>query len=245
MDDLSEEEITKFVNNVLLEKEITNYLGLAENDILENIYNRFSKILIGTDLNEIFQDLKKDIVSRKTSLTLKELHTVTKNCKKCNISSSAELPKWNVENPDIVVVVESPNMTQESISLMVDSFKLAGIQSQQLCLTYVNRCPVPRKYEQQEVTNCFPYLHSEIQILNPKIILCLGALPSSILFGTPLKIKDIRGSIKWLGYWPTLTTYSPMYVAKSNELNNSNILEQFNQDISFVKSFIFKKSKND
>lgn len=245
MDELSEEEISSFVESVLSGKEShpfsNNYIGLAESDLLEIVHNKLSKRFIESQVNDIFQEARKDIVSRKISTNLKELHTVTRNCNKCKISSQAELPKWNTDNPDIVVVIDSPNLPQESIGIMVESFKISGIQSQQLCLTYVNRCPVPRKYEEQEILNCASFLHSEIQILNPKLILCLGLLPSSVLFGVQNKLKDIRGHVRWLGYWPIITTYSPMYVSKSISLENENILDQFHQDIKLAKTFISKK----
>lgn len=245
MEELSEEEISAFVESVLSNKQphpfANNYIGLGESDLLEIVHNKLSKRFIESQVNDIFQEARKDIVSRKISLTLKELHTVTRNCNKCKISSTAELPKWNTENPDVVVVIDSPNLPQEAVSIMVDAFKVAGIQSQQLCLTYVNRCPVSRKYEETEIFNCSSYLHSEIQIMNPKLILCLGLLPSSVLFGVQNKLKDIRGDVRWLGYWPIITTYSPMYVSKSISLDNKSILDQFHQDIKLAKTFISKK----
>lgn len=220
------------------------YLGLAETDLLEFLYERLSKRFVGSYLEDIFQEARVDILSRKVSLNLNELHTVTKNCKKCNIDTPAELPKWNVENPDIVVVVESPSLSSEAVNLMVTAFKKTGLSSDQLCLTYVNRCPVKRKYENSEVINCAPYLHSEIQLLNPKLVVCLGNLPTSVLFGTDSRIKDIRGQITWLGYWPILSTYSPLYVLKQLSLDSSSYaVEHFQNDIIQAYNFVSKKPK--
>lgn len=219
------------------------HLGLAESDLLQNVYERLTKRFTETYLNDIFQEVRIDILSRKLSTSLKDVHTVTRNCKKCNIPSVAELPKWNVENPDIVVVVESPSISQEAIDIMVNTFKKVGLSSQQLCLTYVNRCPVKRKYENSEILNCSPYLHTEIQLLNPRLIVCLGVLPSTVLFGTPLKLKDVRGEIRWLGYWPVLMTYSPQYVIKSLEVESNFVIEQFETDILQAFNFVNKPSK--
>lgn len=249
MEEFDEKQIQQLIEEALsenLSQQPKPHLGLGETDLLEIIFNRLSKKIIESDLADLFCDIRTDLVSRKISLDLKELHSVTKNCKKCNIDSSAELPKWNVENPDVLVIVESPNMTTESVNLMVNSFKNVGFSSQNLCLTYVNRCPVKRKYENKEIINCSPYLHTEIQLLNPKLIVCLGGLPSSILFGTELKIKNIHGRIQWLGYWPILTTYSPMYVLKSNSLDQAtSINEQFNNDILQAFNFVYKKKATD
>lgn len=251
MEEFDEQELQNLINEALSEKThqhpfSNSYLGLAETNLLEILYERLSKRFINSDLDDIFQEARTDILSRKIPLTLTELHTVTKNCKKCNISAPAELPKWNVENPDIVVVVESPSLPQEAVSLMVSAFKKAGLNSNQLCLTYVNRCPVKRKYESKEIINCSTYLHSEIQILNPKLVVCLGGLASSVLFGTETKIKDVRGEIMWLGYWPILSTYSPMYVLKQNSIDESNSsVDHFQNDILQAYNFISKSGRKE
>lgn len=246
MTEFSEEELSQLIDEALNESKSAHpfggsatYLGLAETDLLSNLHERLSKRFIGTYVNDIFQELRGDLLSRKIPTSLKDLHTITKNCRKCTIDSHAELPKWNVESCDIAIVVEAPSLSSEAISLMVDSFKKAGFNSSQMCLTYVNRCPVKRKYENKEIINCSPYLHLELQLLNPKLILCLGAIPSSVIFGTDIKIKDTRGKITWLGYWPIMTTYSPQYVLKqsSDEIGSNIALEQFQNDILQAYSF--------
>lgn len=245
MEELTEEEINNFVKQALDKSNshpfAENYLGLAEGNMLEILHEKLSSRFIESQVLDIFQEAKKDLIKRKIGLNLAGLHTVTRNCTKCEIASSAELPKWNVENPDIVVVIDSPNLNQEAISIMIDAFTSAEIQSQQLCLTYVNRCPVKRKYEQEEIFNCSPYLHTEIQILNPKLIVTLGAVPTSCIFGNSVKITDLRGSIRWIGYWPILPTYSPSYIAyTTNAETNLSAKENFYRDILQAKKFITK-----
>lgn len=215
------------------------HLSFAETDLLSLTYNYMSKELPQSELNTVFQKFRSEIISRKLSMTPKEIHTVTRNCKKCNIPSQAELPKWNVVNPDLVIVIESPSIESNAIDLMISSIKSAGFSSENLCLTYVNRCPKYGKYDNKEIINCSPYLHTEIQLLNPKLILTMGGLPTSVLFGTSIKIKDYRGNIVWLGYWPILPTYSPGYVLKSG----SNSIEQFNSDIVKASQFINQTKK--
>lgn len=250
MDEFSEEELSQLIDEALSENKsahpfgnITSYLGLAETDLLSSLHERLSKRFVGTYVNDIFQEVRGDLLSRKIPTSLKDLHTITRNCRKCSIDSNAELPKWNTESCDIAIVVESPSLSSDAISLMVESFKKAGFSSDQMCLTYVNRCPVKRKYENKEVINCAPYLHLELQLLNPKLILCLGSIPSSVVFGTDIKIKDVRGKITWLGYWPILTTYSPQYVLKqsSQEIGSSVALEHFQNDIFQAYDFAIKQ----
>jgi DNA polymerase len=103
-----------------------------------------------------------------------------------------------------------------------------------MCLTYVNRCPKAGKYENKEIINCSPYLHNEIQLLNPKVIVPMGSLVSSVLLNSDIKIKDYRGNLMWLGYWPIIPTYSPSYALRSG----SSALQNFENDLSYVYKFI-------
>lgn len=211
------------------------HLGLEETDMLSFLHERFSKKIIESEVNEIFMEMRDFILSRRISTSLKDLHTVTKNCDKCKLGSNPELPKWNVKDPLIAIVVESPSMPQESISLLVESAKNAGLTSSELCLTYVNRCPIRRKFENQEIINCSPYLHSELQLLNPKLIVPLGGLAASVLFGAEIKMKDYRGFVSWLGYWPILPTFSPAYALKSGDSSIDMFRKDFQQAADFVK----------
>jgi len=113
MEEFDESEVEAIVSQALQpyfdSDNPTIHLGLAETDLLENLHSRLSKRFIESELNEVFQDVRKDFLSRKISTTIKELHTVTKNCRKCQIDSTPELPMWNSQNPDIVIIVDSPS----------------------------------------------------------------------------------------------------------------------------------------
>jgi len=239
MEEFSEQDLETLINSAL-SADTSKYLplGFLESDILSYIYDKLSYKVIGSELNDIFRDLRDELVlSRKVSINLKDLHTLTLNCRKCNLDLSPELPKWNVENPDVLIVIESPSISSEGVSLMVNAFKDAGFSSQDLCLTYINRCPARRKFEPQEIANCLPYIHTEIQLMNPKLVVCLGSIPSGIIFGSPISLKDVHGSVIWLGHFPIISTYSPMYVIKSggssSEVFASDIVNAYN----FVNSF--------
>lgn len=241
MEEFSEEELEQLIQKALSENSSANplvpsglHLGISDNQIMSFLHDRLSKRFIESEINDIFRDVRGDINSSTFRLSLKDIHTITRNCRKCSVSSSAELPKWNVENPDVAVIIDSPNMPQEGVSLMLDAFKKAGFKSDQLCLTYVNRCPVQRKYEPQEVQNCVPYLHSELICLNPKLILCLGSMPSASIFGDNVKLKDYRGSITWLGNWPIMVTYSPLYVLRSGGLSQESFYNDIQSSFSFI-----------
>ena len=217
------------------------YMGLLDSDMLELLYNHLSNKLPDSQISSIFKDLREDLLSRKFHSSIKDLHTVTLNCRKCGIpSTTPELPKWNVTNPEVVFVADSPSLDQESVNFFLASLKSAGFQSSSVCLTYVNRCPVRRKYTNQEVFNCSPYLHAELQLLNPSLIVTLGSVPLISLLNADVKLKDYRGNIAWLGNWPILPTYSPIYAIK----NGQQYQDQFISDIKSSFNFTHKESSH-
>ena len=204
------------------------YLGFMETELLEIVYKNLTGLIHDSALTTLFKDIRSELLSRKVNYKIKDFHTVTKNCNKCDVGSiSPELPKWNVTNPDVLFVIDSPNMQQEVVSLFLKFLKDAGFDSTKVCLTYVNRCPVKRKFTNQEIFNCSPYLHHEIQLLNPKLIVTLGSSPLISLLGLDVKLKEYRGNLLWLGYWPIIPTYSPIYAIK----NGQNLQDQFISDI--------------
>lgn len=242
MDEFDEKELEDLINYALGISDNTNpmvksgiHLGISESETLSILHESLSKRFIESEVNDIFQEVRGRLNDSRFRLILKDIHTVTRNCNKCQIPSIAELPKWNIENPEIVIVIDSPSLPSDAVAVMLDAFKHAGLSSDQLCLTYVNRCPVQRKYEPQEVLNCSSYLHAEITALNPKLILCLGGTPATAIFGAPPKsLKDFRGQVTWIGSWPIMVTYSPMYVLRAGE----SALNNFITDIITSKQFI-------
>jgi uracil-DNA glycosylase len=242
MEDYSQEDLDALIQEALSGEESKLspknglYLGLFETDMLANMYETFSKHIPNERLVSLFQDVRSDILTSKNNLTLKDLHTVTKNCKKCPlVQSSSELPKWNSQNPDVLFIADNPRIDKDSADLLVSSMKQAGFDSSKVALTYVTRCSLPRKPEPEEITNCSGYLHSEIQLLNPKIIVPLGLLPLSVLYRSNIQLKQYRGTVTWLGYWPILATYSPLYCLRSE----GSQTEQFVSDIKTAYNFCY------
>jgi len=218
------------------------YLGYAESAIFKVLESELSGRLPKSELGEVLQKARDTLVQNKLNISLKELHTQTINCRKCkSFTASPNLPMWNVKNPDVVFVLEYPIYNKENAEILMKVLKKSGFSSSQVCLTYVNRCNYPkRKFEQTEVSNCSSYLHMEIQLLNPKVIVCLGSLPASVLYGKDVQIKDYRGKINWLGSWPIAVTYSPYGITRSGESN----LDNMNADFKMIYNHLYEKDKN-
>jgi len=249
VDEFSDEEIEKLIQLALSEDDNKFYpssglhLGYAESSLLENLAIKLENKFTHSELNELIQSLRSDLIDSKVSFTIKDLHTQVINCRKCkNFTPSPNLPMWNVKNPDVVFVLDYPIYSKDVAEFFLSTLKSVNFSSETVCLTYLNRCSYPkRKFEPQEIFNCSPYLHYELQMLNPKLIVSLGSVSTASLFGSDLTIKDYRGKITWIGSWPVLVTYSPIHIAKTT----SHLVENFKNDIAFAYDYLYKKEKHD
>jgi hypothetical protein len=60
-------------------------------------------------------------------------------------------------------------------------------------------------------------------------------LPLGAVLNSTVQLKQYRGVISWLGYWPILATYSPSHCLRSGD----QMIEQFTSDIQQAYNFCY------
>jgi len=66
------------------------------------------------------------------------------------------------------------------------------------------------KPSSREIGACKPWLRAEVESIKPKMILCLGATPSSVIFGPAFRITQGRGQVMESDFSPwSMATYHP------------------------------------
>ena len=75
-----------------------------------------------------------------------------------------------------------------------------------------NRDPLPA-----EVRCCLPYLHRQIALIGPHLILCVGRIAAQTLLGVDTPIGQLRGRTHVLEPHgtPVVVTYHPAYLLRS------------------------------
>ena len=77
-----------------------------------------------------------------------------------------------------------------------------------------NRNPTP-----DELAQCAPFLHRQVELVNPKLVVTLGNVPTQALFATNQGITRMRGTWKPLtiGSWsgPVLPTLHPAFLLRT------------------------------
>jgi DNA polymerase len=77
-----------------------------------------------------------------------------------------------------------------------------------------NRKPTP-----EEMQTCIPYLHEQIDLIRPKVMVALGATAVEGLLGKTVGITKLRGT--WRSYRgiPLMPTYHPAYLLRNQSLS--------------------------
>ena len=76
-----------------------------------------------------------------------------------------------------------------------------------------------RKPTAEEMQTCIPYLHEQIDLIRPKVIVALGATAVEGLLGKTIGITKLRGTWKTYRGIPLMPTYHPAYLLRNQALS--------------------------
>lgn len=101
--------------------------------------------------------------------------------------------------------------------LLTQMIEAMGLQRKDVYICNVVKCRPPenRTPEPDEVQTCSPYLLRQIDTIDPKVIVCLGAVAAKTLLQTTRGISQYRGEWQeWRGR-KLLATYHPAYLLRN------------------------------
>lgn len=146
---------------------------------------------------------------------MEQLKNTILNCTKCELHKSRNKAIWgegNV-NADILLIGEAPGADEDmtgrpfvgkSGKLLDKILGACGFSREEhVFLSNIIRCrpPANRVPSDEETKACIPYLFEQIELVDPKIIITLGATALKRLFkDDSLRITKLRGNwIEWNG----------------------------------------------
>jgi DNA polymerase len=153
----------------------------------------------------------RDFLPKKP--TLESLRKSAKACKGCDLYQSATQTVFGVGPPhaDLVLVGEQPGDQEDRqgspfvgpAGRMLDkALAQAGIPRQEVYVTnavkhfkwiWRGKRRLHQKPSVREVIACKPWLEAEIAVLQPRIVVCLGATAAQSVLGRPVAITKERG----------------------------------------------------
>lgn len=103
-----------------------------------------------------------------------------------------------------------------------------------------NRKPTP-----EEMQTCIPYLHEQIDTIQPKVLVALGATAVEGLLGKTIGITRLRGN--WRAYRgiPLMPTYHPAYLLRNQSLDEKRrVWEDMLQVMEKLEMPVSEKQRN-
>ena len=188
------------------------------------------------------------IMNHKEMLVL--LNEKICKCEKCpELVANRTQTVLDSGNPDakILMLAEAPGEDEDKQGevligragqLLTNIIKACGWdRTKDIYLCNILKCRPPsnRKPTLEEASNCDPFLKLQLKIVNPKIIICLGATAANNLLKTDTSIGQLRG--RWFKYEnaDVICTYHPSYALRQSSAK-MNIYDDFQLVIEKIKS---------
>jgi uracil-DNA glycosylase len=169
-----------------------------------------------------------DIVERIEGDTLQAIREFIGDCTRCKLHARRHSIVFGDGNSkaDLVFIGEGPGADEDAQGLpfvgragklLTQMIQAMGLERSQVYICNVVKCRPPenRQPEKDEIATCSPFLFRQLDVIRPKVIVCLGATALQALFGTDVSISRLRG--KWIDYRGTqlLPTYHPAYLLRN------------------------------
>jgi uracil-DNA glycosylase len=213
--------------------------------------NPLAEILLPPSGPSLFESVDK--VKDDTLLKIRE---DIGDCTRCKLHKGRNKIVFGDGNPkaELVFIGEGPGADEDiqglpfvgrAGRLLTQMIEAMGLQRKDVYICNVVKCRPPenRAPEPDEVATCSPYLLRQIDVIQPKVIVCLGAVAAKTLLETTKSISQFRGQwLQWRGH-KLMATYHPAYL-----LRNPNAKGEVWKDLQKVMAElglqVSKKSKS-
>lgn len=167
-------------------------------------------------------------------------------CTRCKLHKYRHTIVFGDGNPkaELVFVGEGPGADEDAQGLpfvgragklLTQMIEAMGLQRKDVYICNVVKCRPPenRTPEEDEVSTCSPFLLRQLDVIAPKVIVCLGAVAAKTLLKTNRGISHFRG--QWLDYRSSklMATYHPAYL-----LRNPNAKPEVWKDLQKVMAVL-------
>jgi DNA polymerase len=173
-------------------------------------------IVVAPPANDFFSD---DPIAQ---LPLDALAERVGSCTRCVLSRSRTnaVPGEGPTDARLVVVGEGPGATEDETgrpfvgragALLTDILSAIDLPREQVFICNVVKCRPPqnRKPAPAEIEACLPYLHRQLDILRPAVILAMGGTAAETLLETKQSLGALRNKVHEFRGIPVVVTYHP------------------------------------
>ena len=200
-----------------------------------------------------------------TMPSFEELRTTVLTCTKCpNLVAFRHSVVFGVGNPsaELMFVGEAPGADEDrqgepfvgrAGELLTKIIQTMGFQRSEVYIANVLKCrpDMPpgasgnRQPTQGEMETCLPYLRQQIEHIQPKVMVALGATAMRGLFGKVEQMKLMRGRWHLFGPIPVMATFHPSYLLRNQALSEKRkVWEDMLQVLGRLGHPVSERQKN-
>ena len=152
------------------------------------------------------------------------------NCKKCILHQTRTQTVFGVgdKKAQWMFIGEAPGFDEDrkgepfvgrAGQLLTKMLKAIGFERDEVYIANVIKCRPPdnRNPRLDEIVQCFSYLHRQIQLVQPEIIVLLGGVAANALLKEQIPVSRLRGQIHRIENTQAavIVTYHPAYLLRS------------------------------
>ncbi len=143
-------------------------------------------------------------------------------CQKCPLGSTRTKFVFGVGNPnaDLVLVGEAPGADEDrqgepfvgrAGQLLNKILEAINFKREDVFICNILKCRPPNNRDPlpEEVASCEPYLWKQLELIRPKLILCLGRIAAQVLLKTNDSLSSLRGKVHDYRGIRLMVTYHP------------------------------------
>ncbi len=186
-------------------------------------------------------------------------------CIKCaHLASSRKNVVFGVGNPDapLMFVGEAPGADEDEQGepfvgkagqLLTKIIQATGLSRSDVYIANILKCrpDTPgqsagnRKPTAEEMATCIPYLHEQIDLIRPRVLVALGATAVEGLLGKTIGITKLRGNWQTYRGTPLMPTYHPAFLLRNQAMSEKRkVWEDMLQVMEKLEMPISEKQRN-
>jgi DNA polymerase len=154
--------------------------------------------------------------------SLDDIATLIAACRACRLceSRTKTVPGEGPANARLVVIGEGPGRTEDETGrpfvgkageLLTKILEAIKLPRDQVFICNVVKCRPPENRLPQfdEIAACVPYLHRQIELVKPRVILAMGGTAAQTILNTKQSLGALRNQVHRFRGIPVVVTYHP------------------------------------
>ena len=187
--------------------------------------------------------LGDELVALATLDEIAERIRKTHCCGLCPYRTNA-VPGEGNPKARLVLVGEGPGATEDSTgrpfvgqagALLNGILEAIEVPRDSVYITNIVKCRPPqnRKPLPDEIAACIPYLHRQLELIKPKVIVALGSTAAEAMLGVRKSLGELRNKVHTYNGIPLVVTYHPAAL-----LRNPNWKKPTWDDVRIVRQLL-------